>query len=273
MGMITVGGHAVSIDLALFLITTPVWCAIAVRLLGRGIAGARASLAKTLLSGVIAARATYVVAHYGHYRHEVWRMLDISDGGFIVFAGFIGVALATLWLGWRQRPLLHPLVTALMAGLLVWSMGLYAFWMLRADVVSLPEITLAGVDGRSVAIQDFSGQPVVVNLWATWCPPCRRELPLLRDAQLDNKGTVFIFAAQAESVTTVKAYLASQGLSLRNVLLDSLGQFAIHVGKQAVPTTLFFNEKGVLVSVHVGELSPVALERYLKLIRIGASSS
>lgn len=273
MGMIAIGGHAVSIDLVLFLMTIPVWCVIAVRMLGRGIAGARVLLAKTLLSGVIAARAGYVLAHYDHYRHEVWRMLDISDGGFIVFAGFIGAALATLWQGWRQRPLLHPLMTALMAGLLVWSLGLQAFWALRSDVVSLPEITLAGVDGRSVAIQDFSGQPVVVNLWATWCPPCRRELPLLREAQLADKGTVFIFAAQGEPAATVNAYLVSQGLSLRNVLLDSLGQFAIHVGKQAVPTTLFFNDKGFLVSVHVGELSAVALESYLKLIRINTSSS
>lgn len=272
MGMITVGGHAVSIDLALFLMTTAVWCVIAVRMLGRGIRGASALLAKTLLSGVIASRVAYVFAHYDHYRHEVWRMLEISDGGFIVFAGFIGAVLATVWLGWRQRPLLHPLVTALMAGLLVWSLGLQAFWMLRMDVVSLPEITLASVDGRPVAVQDFSGQPVVVNLWATWCPPCRRELPLLRDAQLANKGTVFIFAAQAESATTVKAYLASQGLSLRNVLLDSLTQFAVHIGKQAVPATLFFNNKGILVAVHVGELSAVALERYLQLIRFGTSS-
>lgn len=272
MGMITVGGHAVSIDLALFLMTTAVWCVIAVRMLGRGIRGASALLAKTLLSGVIASRAAYVFAYYDHYRHEVWRVLEISDGGFIVFAGFIGAVLATVWLGWRQRPLLHPLVTALMAGLLVWSLGLQAFWMLRMDAVSLPEITLASVDGRPVAVQDFSGQPVVVNLWATWCPPCRRELPLLRDAQLANKGTVFIFAAQAESATTVKAYLASQGLSLRNVLLDSLTQFAVHIGKQAVPATLFFNNKGNLVAVHVGELSAVALERNLQLIRTGTSS-
>jgi thiol-disulfide isomerase/thioredoxin len=273
MGMITVGGHAVSIDLALFLIATAVWCIVAVRLLGRSMADVRALLSKTLLSGVTAARAAYVIAHYDRYRHEVWRMLDVRDGGFIIFAGFIGVALGTLWLGWRQRSLLHPLVTALMAGLLVWSLGLQAFWALRVDVVALPEMTLAGVEGRPVAIQDFSGQPVVVNLWATWCPPCRRELPVLRDAQRHDKGIVFIFAAQAESATTVKAYLAAQGLSLRNVLLDPLGQFAIHAGKQAVPTTLFFNERGILVAAHVGELSAIALERYLKLIRLGASSS
>jgi thiol-disulfide isomerase/thioredoxin len=116
-------------------------------------------------------------------------------------------------------------------------------------------------------MSDFSGRPLVVNLWASWCAPCRRELPVLRDAQLAEREVVFVFADQGEPAATVRAYLAHQQLSLRNALMDPLGSLAVHAGTSAVPTTLFFDEHGVLVKAHTGELSAMVLRRYLDLLR------
>jgi thiol-disulfide isomerase/thioredoxin len=267
MGTTAVFGHAVAIDLILFLVSTLVWTGIAMRMAGPDAAGMRAKLLGVLALGVLAARSMYVVAHGGSYRAAPWMALAVSDGGFIVFAGFLAAALTTLWFGWRRPPLLRPLVTALAGGLFAWSIGLQLLWLVRTDAPRLPEVTLSTLDGHPIAMSDFSGRPLVVNLWASWCAPCRRELPVLRDAQLAEHEVVFVFADQGEPAATVKAYLERQHLSLRNVLTDPLGSLAVHAGSSAVPTTLFFNENGVLVKAHAGQLSAGELRRYLDVLR------
>lgn len=270
MGTAVVFGHAVAIDLILFLVSTLVWVGIAMRMAGPDAAGMRAKLLGVLAFGVLAARGMYVVAHGDGYRAAPWKVVAISDGGFIVFAGFLAAALATLWFGWRRRPLLRPLVTALAGGLFAWSIGLQLLWLVRTDAPRLPEVTLSTLDGHPIAMSDFSGRPLVVNLWASWCAPCRRELPVLRDAQLAEQEVVFVFADQGEPAATVRAYLAHQQLPLRNVLMDPLGSLAVHAGTSAVPTTLFFDGGGVLVKAHVGELSTEELRRYLDLLHLPA---
>jgi thiol-disulfide isomerase/thioredoxin len=269
MGTIAVFGHDIAIDLILFLVSTLVWASIAMRMAGPGM---RPMLLTILALGVLAARGMYLLAHRDSYRAAPWRALAIGDGGFIVFAGFLAAALVTLWFGWRRRPLLRPLVTALMGGLCAWSIGLQLLWLVRTDELRLPEVSLSTLGGHPIPMRDFSGQPLVVNLWASWCAPCRRELPVLRDAQLVEKDVVFAFADQGESAGTVRAYLDQQHLSLRNVLMDPLGSLAVHAGSSAVPTTLFFDAYGVLVKTHAGELSAAELRQYLDLLRPPAGS-
>jgi thiol-disulfide isomerase/thioredoxin len=267
MGTVAIFGHAIAIDFILFLASTLVWAGIAVRMAGARAEGLRVALSAILLLGLIAARSVYVLAHSDSYRSLPWSVLSIADGGFIVFAGFATAALLTIGFGWRRRLLLQPLVAALTGGFFVWTLGLQLFWLTRSDELRLPAISLRRLDGHPIAMQDFSGQPLVVNLWASWCAPCRREMPTLRDAQLAEKGVVFVFANQGEDAATVSAYLDRQTLRLRNVLMDPAGILGVHAGSMSLPTTLFFSERGVLVKAHAGELSAAALQRYLQLLR------
>lgn len=267
MGTITVFGHVVAIDLVLFIGSTLLWGGIALRMTESKVSEVHAVLAKTLALAVLAARGMYVLAHGDTYRAAPWQALNLGDGGFIIFVGFLAAALTTLWIGWRRRPMLRPLVTALVGGLFAWSIGLQLLWLVRSDVRRLPEVSLSTLDGHPIAMSDFSGRPLVVNLWATWCVPCRRELPVLRDAQRGEKEVVFVFADQGETANTVNAYLESQHLLLRNVLMDPVGRLAVFAGLSAVPTTLFFDENGVLVKVHAGELSALNLRQQLHLLR------
>ena len=105
---------------------------------------------------------------------------------------------------------------------------------------------------------------MVINLWATWCPPCRREMPVLQKAQTQNQDVTFLFVNQGESMQSVSTFLETQGLNLNNVLFDSGGQLGQKVDSMALPTTLFYSPQGRLLSSHLGELSEASLARALE---------
>jgi thiol-disulfide isomerase/thioredoxin len=137
-------------------------------------------------------------------------------------------------------------------------------WRLNAETTRL-----ASAPHRSplVSLAQFKGQPTVVNLWATWCPPCVREMPVLQQAQIDNPDVNFVFVNQRESVDKVDAWLQARRLTMRNMLLDKDGQAAAAFKQRALPMTLFFNQKGRLVSARIGELSSATLTERLAALR------
>ncbi|MBN0545244.1 TlpA family protein disulfide reductase, partial [Pseudomonas aeruginosa] len=106
-----------------------------------------------------------------------------------------------------------------------------AFWLLGSLGLGiyergtrLPELSLRNAAGESVQLADFRGRPLVINLWASWCPPCRREMPVLQQAQAENPDVVFLFANQGESAETVRHFLQGENLRLDNLLFDNCGQ-------------------------------------------------
>jgi thiol-disulfide isomerase/thioredoxin len=115
--------------------------------------------------------------------------------------------------------------------------------------------------------QRLSGQWTLVDFYADWCPPCRREMPVLQAAQKAEGDIRFVFANQGEGPRTVEQYLKIHQLNLSNVLLDSPSKLAKEMGSVAFPTTFFFSADGRLVDSHVGELSAASLANKLKLIR------
>jgi thiol-disulfide isomerase/thioredoxin len=123
------------------------------------------------------------------------------------------------------------------------------------------------MEGRSVSLADFTGKPRVVNLWATWCPPCRREMPALQQAQAANPDVNIVFVNQGEESQTIAAFLDRQGLALRNVLVDRQNSVGAALGHGALPTTLFFDTNGRLADTRIGELSQATLTQRLARIR------
>ena len=117
-----------------------------------------------------------------------------------------------------------------------------------------------------------AGQPLVVNLWASWCPPCRREMPVLAAAQQRTSGVRFVFANQGEDAAAVLRYLAASNkeLQLSNVVFDPTAALGRAVGSKALPTTLFYDATGRLVDTHLGELSAASLASKLQPLRASA---
>lgn len=131
----------------------------------------------------------------------------------------------------------------------------------------LPAISLPALDGKSVELAGFVGKPTVVNLWATWCPPCRREMPLLQQAQAEHPELHFVFVNQGGAREVILRYLQGQGMVLQNVLIDERRATGAAFNEHAMPTTLFFDAQGRLVSTRVGALSEATLGERLGAIQ------
>ena len=139
---------------------------------------------------------------------------------------------------------------------------------------SLPSVALLTFAGESTTLAAVAqGQPMVVNLWVSWCPPCQRELPVLAAIQQQEKGMTFVFVNQGEDASTAFRYLQASQLDLRHVLFDAGAQLGHATGSTALPTTLFYDADGRLVDTHLGELSKASLASKLAKLRHAPSMS
>lgn len=219
-----------------------------------------------LLVALLTSRAAFVVLYFEHYQEQPWQTLDIRDSGFIAWPGLMAAMLLGCWQAWRKPKIRKSLTSALAVGVLSWILG-GLFLDSKGQGMRVPSLSYQSTSGALVELEDNLGKPMVVNLWATWCPPCRREMPVLAEAQRDNPDLKILFVNQGESQKTVSEYLEAEALELDNVLLDSSGSFGQHVGSLALPSTLFYDSEGQLVASHLGELSRASLARALESLK------
>jgi len=218
---------------------------------------------KTLIAGLVVARLAFVWEFRSAYMLSPLGMLDIRDGGWNATAGFIGAWLFALSLYGRRPALRKPLQAAMLTGSLVWLVGSIALALQADKGQDLPALNFQSLQGQTVPLTAFKGKPAVVNLWATWCPPCVREMPVLQQAQVDRPGVNFVFLNQGESAAKVDAWLRARNLGLNNVLLDEARTAGAAFKQSALPMTLFFDAQGRLVSTRIGELSQATLAERL----------
>lgn len=220
-------------------------------------------LFRAAIAGLVVARLVFVAQYHDAYLQAPLAILDIRDGGWAPLAGFAAAAVFLAAAAVRRGTARVPLAVAVATAAGFWVLAAASLASLPEDEGRLPALTLQDLDGQDVALASFRGKPVVVNLWATWCPPCRRELPVMQQAQAEHPAVHFVFLDQGESADRVRGFLAAQQLPLRNVLLDIHGQAGAKLGSRALPTTLFFDAQGRLVATRVGELSRASLAERL----------
>ena len=207
-----------------------------------------------------------MLTHLDVYAAAPLRMLDLSDGGFAdVVALFAAFATAAHTTG-RATDLRRPLVIALASGSCAWALASILIPYFSAVSMKSPAITVLSVGGDAVNLGTFRGRPLVINLWASWCPPCRHEMPLLDDVQRKHAEVQFVFVNQGEDIPEIQRFLHTQGLALRNVYSDRLRQVGSATNSIGMPTTLFFNRQGELVVRHVGEIDAASLAAALAAI-------
>jgi thiol-disulfide isomerase/thioredoxin len=146
------------------------------------------------------------------------------------------------------------------------SFGVAVVWGLQQSNLSrsLPEsLVLSNLQGQPVDLHDFQGQPVVINFWATWCPPCIREMPLLA-SYAEKEGLTLVLINQGETVDVIDDYLAAAGLSFEHMLLDPRQTALQAMQVRGLPTTQFFDAQGRMVNEHTGELHDEQLQQFVQ---------
>lgn len=127
-----------------------------------------------------------------------------------------------------------------------------------------PELTLFDLDGNQVSLSDFVGQVVLLNNWATWCPPCRQEMPEFSAFydQYKDQGFQVIAVEAGEPEDEVRAFVEGQGLEFI-VLLDPDNQSLTTFQNSTLPNSFVIDRKGHLRLAWLGAINYPTLEKYV----------
>ncbi|MBN1426988.1 MAG: redoxin domain-containing protein [Anaerolineae bacterium] len=183
-------------------------------------------------------------------KHGISPSLWILLGGGLV----LGIVMAILTIDWRQ-----PAAPSSNS-----SSGLFSV----ADPVAVgqpaPGFSADTPDGNTINLDDLRGSPVALNFWATWCVPCREEMPAMQSAaeRYADQGLIIMGLNAGEPATQVEAYIDILGLTFPTVI-DLDGSIAAQYGVYAFPTTIWIDAEGVIRVRHIGPLTQEDIERYV----------
>ena len=132
----------------------------------------------------------------------------------------------------------------------------------------LPALEFATANGSTVTTSH--GRPQILSLWASWCPPCRAEIPVVAALapSLATRGIDVILVNQGESPADAQGFLTSQQITLP-VWYDPQGLLATAVASRDLPTTVFVDASGIVRLVYRGPVSPDVLTNMANILTIG----
>jgi thiol-disulfide isomerase/thioredoxin len=176
------------------------------------------------------------------------------------------------------RPSLARFYAMLMIGVGLVAIGIVLFMLLynpasapdelsavpaQVDFAS-PQLTLEDLSGKPVSLDDYLGSVVLVNLWATWCPPCREEMPTLQTFFEKHKSEGFVLIAinQEETLETVEPFVKEFGLTFP-VWLDLNYQAEREFKTDSLPSSFVIDRSGRVRLMWFGGISKKNLEKYV----------
>lgn len=263
MNPITLGPIALPIPVLIILSTlfTALFCAWRWR--RRGAADMDNDVFLVALGAFLGARLGFLVV-YAHHTDSVWQLLDIRDGGWWWPGFIIGGSLTWLWRAWRHRraPLPWLSTTAISSAVLFSALALSH--ISAPEQHQMPDIALQNLNGETQRLSELNKGFTVINLWATWCPPCQREMPVIARAEQRHPEIAFVMANQGEQAAEVMRYLDDGDLSFSTVLLDPSYQLSETMGSYGLPMTVIYDPDGNEVARHFGPLSDASLAQLLR---------
>lgn len=139
----------------------------------------------------------------------------------------------------------------------------------KADPIA-PDFTLKDIQGNSVNLSDYKGKVVFLNFWASWCPPCKSELPDFNKASEElNKGTDAVILAinatngyNGETPDRVKKFVKDNNITMK-VLLDEKDDASMQYGVSSLPTTFVIRKDGTVYGYQVG---PMSYKKIMELV-------
>jgi len=132
-----------------------------------------------------------------------------------------------------------------------------------------PELNLTALDGSTLTVGQFRGHPLIVNYWATWCEPCKAEMPLFqRSYEKYGPGLAVLAVNGGEDPQDVSRFVKEFALSFP-IALDPDYKAEAGFGVMAYPTTIFIDSDGIIQARQIGQLDSRLLDAYLELIGVG----
>ena len=136
--------------------------------------------------------------------------------------------------------------------------------------VEAPDFTVENADGEEVKLSDYVGKPIVLNFWASWCSPCKSEMPEFNAAWEELDGEVqFLMVNMTdgarETVESAREYVEGEGFTFP-VLFDTKSEAAIAYSAYSLPTTYFIDAEGYVTARAVGAIDGETLQKGLDLI-------
>ena len=225
--------------------------------------------------GIFGARLGFVAVNWSAYRPAPWTILYLWQPGYLYLGGLIFGSACVLWQGLiylpaKQKTFVTVLAASyLLAGTLFFA-AIGSLELLRKPDVPgsgnlAPDIRFQDLSGTPVRLSDLAGRGIVLNFWATWCPPCRREMPMLDEfhANYHSQGLSVIGLAIDEPSGQVQRFIESIGVSYPIWVdasrsepgFDRSQEVFTRYGGVGLPMTVFIDRAGIIRRIYVGELS------------------
>ena len=133
---------------------------------------------------------------------------------------------------------------------------------------SAPDFVVENENGSEVTLSGFFGKPIVLNMWASWCSPCKQEMPFFEEAYKENEDIQFMMVnmTSGDSKGDAKKLIEELGYTFP-VFYDTDGMAASVYGASSLPMTIFIDENGDLVTYAVGALNKEQLQQGIDMIK------
>ena len=140
----------------------------------------------------------------------------------------------------------------------------------EAELMRVPDFTVYDINGNEVKLSDFFGKPIVVNFWASWCGPCKMEMPDFNEKYLEIGDEVTFLMVNMtdgsrETVDIASAFIAEQGYSFP-VFYDTASSAALTYGVYSLPTTFFIDAQGNAIAQATGAIDAATLQKGIDMI-------
>jgi peroxiredoxin len=198
-----------------------------------------------------------------------WRPLLLVAGFALLAVAFALLLFGETLLGGGEEPILDQVPAFQLGTPVIAQIPAAGGAFNTIDVGQVaPDFSLPNLDGESVRLADFRGRPVIMNFWASWCAPCKLEMPELQAAYEahQDEGLVILALNQDESAAIARDFFYEEmGLTFTPLLDDNSVVAASYGAFAVLPTTIFINGDGIVTATHLGPLTAENIAGYLEI--------